>query len=70
MNRSHVPTLRGLVIAHSDLGDLDTARKYLALLMKAAPGLTVERYLSTSPGGLPLRQRLAEAMARAGLPRN
>lgn len=69
LNRSHVPTLRGLVIANSELGRDELAKKYLSELLRVDPRMTVARYLSQAPGGFRLRERFAQAMARVGLPR-
>ncbi len=68
LNRSHAPTLRALVIANSELGRDDVAKQYLSILRSVDPELTVERYLSHSPGGVRFRERYAQAMARVGLP--
>ena len=40
----------------------------LQRLRELEPRLTVQRYLAHSPGGLPFRERFAQAMARVGLP--
>jgi class 3 adenylate cyclase/TolB-like protein/Tfp pilus assembly protein PilF len=68
LNRYHAPTLRALVIAHSELGQDEAAKGHLADLLRIHPGLTVERYISDSPGGLVFRERFSRAMSRVGLP--
>ena len=69
LNRSHLPTVRLLVIANAELGRDEVARKYLGEMMAIDPELTVEKYLSRSAGARQLRERFAEDMARLGLPR-
>lgn len=70
LNRSHLPTVRALVIANSELGRHELARVQLTELRRLDPQLTVRSYLDQAPGGAnSLRQRFGEAMARVGLPR-
>lgn len=69
LNPHHSPTLRMLVVAHHDLGQLAPARQRLEALRRLEPGLTVKTYLARSPGGHSHRARFAAAMAAVGLPR-
>ena len=70
LNPAHSPTLRMLVVAHHDLGNLARARTVMAQLRLLEPDLTVERYLSRSPGAHAQRARFAQVMAAVGLPRS
>ena len=70
LNPWHSPTLRMLVVAHHDLGNLARAREVLAQLRQLEPALTVARYLSRSPGGHAHRTRFAQVLAAVGLPRS
>ncbi|MDO9075250.1 MAG: adenylate/guanylate cyclase domain-containing protein [Rubrivivax sp.] len=67
-NRAHSPTWRALVIAQSELGQLQAARASLQQLLVLEPRLTVRSYLERSPSGAnETRRRYAEALQRAGL---
>lgn len=68
LNRSHAPTIRLLVVANSELGDMVNAKEFMAHLRRIEPELTVERYMARSPGAVEVRSRFAQAMASAGLP--
>lgn len=69
VNRLHSPTWRALVIAQSELGELQKASSNLARLLALEPGLTVQSYLARSPAGAnETRKRFADALHRAGLP--
>lgn len=70
LNPWHSPTLRMLVVAHHDLGNLARAREVLARLRQLEPALTVARYLARSPGGHVHRARFAHVLAAVGLPRS
>jgi adenylate cyclase len=70
LNPGHSPTLRMLVVAHHDLGNEARAREVMAQLRMLEPDLTVERYLSRSPGGHAERASFAQVVAAVGLPRS
>jgi adenylate cyclase len=65
-NRYHLPTIRTLMIAQYESGDVEGARSTTQLMLSLQPDLTVERYLS-SGGQSPLRQRVARAMTVLGV---
>lgn len=66
-NRYHAPTIRALLIAQYELGDLAGARESFALLRQVQPDLTIQRYRSA--GNLsPMRQRAIQALSALGLP--
>lgn len=65
-NRYHLPTIRTLMIAQYESGNVDAARETAKLMLSLQPDLTVQRYLS-SGGRSPLRQRVARAMAVLGV---
>jgi adenylate cyclase len=67
-HKHHVPTLRLLLTAHAELGQIDEGRDVVAQLRAEAPELTVASYLSMGGQESPLRQRMAEAMRQLGLP--
>jgi class 3 adenylate cyclase/TolB-like protein len=68
LNKYHAPTLRVLVIAAAESGDLEFARLMVQRLREVEPELTVERYLSRRPVVTDRVRRFAEALASAGLP--
>jgi adenylate cyclase len=67
-HKGHVPTLRLLLTAQAELGRLDEAKETLDQLRAKAPTLTVSSYLATGSADSPMRQRMANAMRRLGLP--
>lgn len=69
-NRHHLPTLRALVIAHVELGDLQQARLYAKRVMVLEPGFTLSTYQARAPRGSggALRERYVAALAAAGIP--
>lgn len=67
-NKHHVPTLRLLLTAEAELGRLEEGRKTLSELRAEAPDLTVASYLAMGSADSPMRQRVAEAMRRLGMP--
>lgn len=69
LNRMHTSTLRALIIAQVQLGQLDAAREGMRALRALEPDLTVERYLERSPSSAYATGKLwAAALATAGLP--
>lgn len=68
-NRYHLPTIRTLMIAEYEDGQIDRAKETLALLLSLQPDLTVSRYLAVG-GKSRLRQRGAQAMQALGVPIN
>lgn len=67
-HKHHVPTLRLLLTAHAELGQIDEGRAIVDQLRAEAPELTVSSYLSMGSQESPLRQRMANAMRQLGLP--
>jgi len=67
-NKHHVPTLRLLLTAYTEAGQIDEGRAFLDMVRAQAPGLTVSSYLSMGSADNPLRQRFANAMRQLGLP--
>jgi adenylate cyclase len=67
-HKHHVPTLRLLLTAHAELGQLDEGKAVLAQLRAEAPELTISSYVSMGSQESPLRQRIADAMRMLGLP--
>lgn len=67
-NKHHIPTLRLLLTAHTELGQIDEGLAVLYQLRSEAPDLTVSSYLSMGSAENPLRQRVAKAMQQLGLP--
>jgi len=65
-NGYHAPTLRALLVAEYENGDIDAARSTFKRLLELQPDLTVEKYLS-SGGQSPLRQRVARVMGELGM---
>jgi adenylate cyclase len=63
-----VPTLRLLLTAHAELGQLDEGQDMLDRLRAEAPDLTVSSYLAMGSAESPMRQRIARAMRQLGLP--
>lgn len=68
INKRHVPTLRLLLTAHAELGQIDEGKSTLDQLLAETPRLTVSSYLSMGSAENPLRQRMAKAMRQLGLP--
>ena len=68
LNGYHAPTLRVLVIAAVESGDLEFARLMVKRLLEVEPGLTVQRYLSRRPVVTDRVKRFGKALASAGLP--
>lgn len=65
-NSYHLPTIRTLMIAEYEGGDIDAARATFQRMMAMQPDLTVQRYLAAG-GQSPLRQRVARAMTALGM---
>jgi class 3 adenylate cyclase len=65
-NSYHLPTIRTLLIAEYESGDIQGARATFQRMMAMQPDLTVQRYLSAG-GQSPLRQRVARAMTALGM---
>jgi adenylate cyclase len=68
-NRYHLPTIRCQLVAQFELGKLDEAKQTFDLLLGLQPSLTLSHYLAAG-GQSPLRQRVANALAKLGLPNN
>ncbi len=66
-NRYHAPTIRALLIAQFESGDITGARASFGLLRQVQPDLTIERYRSSGSQS-PMRQRAMHALKALGLP--
>ena len=67
-NRHHQPTIRTLLHAQAESGQLTDARETLALLLRECPELTISSYLAMGSGESPARQRLAAVLRQLGVP--
>jgi adenylate cyclase len=67
-NKHHVPTLRLLLTAQAELGQIEEGKETLGKLLAEVPGLTVSSYLAMGSADNPLRQRVVTAMRQLGLP--
>ncbi|MFP8835669.1 adenylate/guanylate cyclase domain-containing protein [Hydrogenophaga sp. XSHU_21] len=65
-NSQHLPTIRTLMIAEFESGNIEHARRTFNTMLAMQPDMTVQRYLSAG-GRSPLRQRVAKAMAALGM---
>lgn len=68
-NRYHLPTLRALLIAQFELGNVIAAKETLRTILTLQPDLTLERYLAAGRQSR-LRQRGAKVLEALGLPRH
>ena len=69
LNRRYVPTHWSMVAGYVKLGRMEEARRAMAELLKLAPGLTVEKFASSSRTLDRSRdEMMVEALRRAGLP--
>jgi TolB-like protein len=66
--RNHVPTLRLLLTAQAELGQMEEGQATLHKLLSEVPELTVSSYLEMGSADSPIRQRIARAMRQLGLP--
>ena len=68
-NRSHTSTLRALIIAAVELGDINEARLTMTRLRQLEPELTVSGFLLRSPSSdFDTGIRWSNALRAAGLP--
>ena len=67
-NKHHAPTLRLLLTAQAELGQIEEGKETLGRLLAQVPGLTVSSYLAMGSSNSPIRQRHARAMRQLGLP--
>jgi class 3 adenylate cyclase/TolB-like protein/Tfp pilus assembly protein PilF len=67
-NRYYLATLRVLMTAQYEVGQVEHARQTLGQLLALQPDLSVSKFLSYG-GQSKIRQRAADAMAGLGLPR-
>ncbi|AOW13050.1 hypothetical protein LPB072_09510 [Hydrogenophaga crassostreae] len=65
-NRYHLPTIRTLVAAQYELGQVEDAQDTFQTLMRLQPSLTLAAYLETG-GVSPTRQKVAHALSALGL---
>jgi adenylate cyclase len=68
-NRYHLPTLRALMTAQYEIGQLVEAKKTALMVKKLQPDLTVAKFLSYGSASL-IRLRVAEAYKGLGIPNN
>ena len=66
-NRHHAPTLRVLLLAQYESGDVEAARRSLLALQKETPELSIRSYLGMGNGHSQSRQRVASAFRALGL---
>lgn len=70
-NRAHPPTLRGLCVAQVELGDLEAAKRTVGRILELDPDYSICKFLSLTPRGSGSnRGRYADALERAGIPKN
>jgi adenylate cyclase len=67
-NCYHAPTVRTLIVAKVECGDIFGAQKLLTHLLKIEPELTAEKYLKRSKANAQTKQRFTSALLSAGLP--
>lgn len=68
-NRQHLSTLRILIAAHAQRGEMDQARAFAAEVLRLRPGYSVAAYRTHSVAALyPFGERIADAMREAGIP--
>lgn len=65
-NRYHLPTIRTLMTAHYELGQIERAREMFGLVKQLQPSLTLATYLQTGTVS-PTRQRTAKVLSALGL---
>jgi adenylate cyclase len=66
-NRFHLPTMRCLLASQFETGDLSGARRTLDTLLQIQPDLTLSKYMASGSSS-PLRARVANALAKLGIP--
>ncbi|MBX3609805.1 MAG: hypothetical protein KF871_07890 [Hydrogenophaga sp.] len=66
-NRFHAPTIRAVLIAQFESGDLTGARGSFDMLRQVQPDLTIAKYRSTG-GDSPMRKRAVHAFSALGMP--
>lgn len=64
----HVPTLRLLLTAQAELGQVEKARETMGRLLTQLPGLSVSSYLAMGGADSSMRQRCAQAMRLLDVP--
>jgi TolB-like protein len=69
-NRHHAPTLRVLLTAQVECGQMAEAQATLRTLFEEQPGMTVASYLSIGSTSSITRQRCADALRALGVPEN
>jgi adenylate cyclase len=67
-NCYHAPTVRTLIVAKVECGEIAAAQKLLQHLLRITPQLTAEKYLQQSRSNPVLRARFTQALIAAGLP--
>lgn len=66
-NRFHLPTMRCLLASQFETGDVSGARRTLDTLLQIQPDLTLSKYMASGSSS-PLRARVANALAKLGIP--
>ncbi|MEO7642783.1 MAG: tetratricopeptide repeat protein, partial [Ramlibacter sp.] len=69
-NRHHQPTLRVLLLAQGEQGQVEEARATLQRLKEQSPNLTISSYLAMGGANSAPRQRLATILRNLGVPEN
>jgi adenylate cyclase len=67
-HKGHVPTLRLLLTAQTELGLMKEGKETMERMRAEAPSLTVSSYLAMGSTDSRMRQRIAYAMRQVGLP--
>jgi adenylate cyclase len=67
-NRYHATTVRTLIVALMETGQIEQARSLMPHLLSIEPALTAEKYLARLRSASAVRQRFAKALIEAGLP--
>ncbi|UUZ69575.1 tetratricopeptide repeat protein [Polaromonas sp. P2-4] len=67
-NRHHQPTIRALLHAQVESGQMNEAQRTLKLLLQEVPSFTIASYLAMGSAGSLARQRLASVLRQMGVP--
>src|SRR5690606_9177831 len=67
-NRYYLGSLRALITAQVEIGDMDAARDTCKALMSLQPDITITKFLKYGDQS-DFRRRAANAMEQAGVPR-
>jgi TolB-like protein len=67
-NKHHQPTLRALLLAQGESGQIADALQTLSQLLQETPNLTITRYLAMGGASSSARQRVAQVLRNLGIP--